>query len=169
MSGVRRISTPCRSRASSAPSQYREVAVVVERSQPLDGVGGQRVVVSPRDLEQGRGADRPFEVDVKLDLWIRHSVARRVSAACQRRSSTTDSQIESSKSAKSGRTSSASETGSTVGSRIAAQSKTTYPIRRLLRSCAEVRTPSRTSPITKIGSWNTRPVAKIISATNERK
>jgi hypothetical protein len=45
-----------------------EVAVVVEQRQPLDGVRGEGVIVSPRDLEQRLGPHGPLEVDVELDF-----------------------------------------------------------------------------------------------------
>jgi hypothetical protein len=104
--------------------EVREVAVVVEQRQPLRGVRGERVVVSPRDLEQRLGPHGPLEMDVELDFRGGHSVARRLPAA-QRRSMKTESQIEPSKRTQSGMTSNASETGSTVGRRIAPPSSST--------------------------------------------
>ena len=82
---------------------------------------------------------------------------------------TTAIQIDSSKSTRSGTVSSTSETGSTVGRRIANASIATYPIRRLLRSRSAVSTPSRTRPRTKIGISNAIPNASRVMATKERK
>jgi hypothetical protein len=73
-----------------------EVAEPVQRLQLLDGFAGEGVVVAPGDLEQRRRAHGRLEVDVELDLRVRHSI---VVASClgrQRFSSRTDSQIVSS-------------------------------------------------------------------------
>ena len=56
--------------------EVREVAEVVELGEPLLGLGRERVVVAPRDLEQRRRPHRPLEVDVQLDLRIAHSRQR---------------------------------------------------------------------------------------------
>jgi hypothetical protein len=52
-----------------------EVTEVVQLREPLHGLGGQRVVVPAGDLEQRRRPHRPLEVDVELDLRVRHSVS----------------------------------------------------------------------------------------------
>ncbi len=103
-----------------------EVAVLVERGEPLDCVGRKRVVVAARDLEQRLRPDRGLQMDVELDLWVRHlAPASSVSARRRRRSISTESQIESSNRTSSGTASNTSETGSTVGSRIAITIMTT--------------------------------------------
>ena len=63
-------------------------------------------------------------------------------------------------------TSKASETGSTVGSRIATKTTITTPMRQFRRSCALVTMPSRTSASTKIGISKTRPMPSIATRTN---
>jgi hypothetical protein len=50
-----------------------EVAEVVQLRQAFLGVGRERIVVPAGDLEQRRRPHRPLEVDVELDLGIRHS------------------------------------------------------------------------------------------------
>ena len=91
-------------------------------------------------------------------------------ARSQRRSISTESQIEASKRTSSGTTSSTSETGSTVGSRIANDEH-----RRRSRSAGSaaavgrLSAPSRTSPRMKIGIWKAIPNANSVSVTNERK
>ena len=86
----------------------------------------------------------------------------------QRFSIRTESQIEVSKRISNGITSNASETGSTVGSRTANASMSGYPIRRLRRSFAELRTRIRTSARMKIGISNAIPLASKTSAVNDR-
>src|SRR4029453_18218652 len=154
-------------REDPALDEGREGPVLIELCGAADGVGRKRVVVTPRDLEQRVRPHGPLQVDVELDFRQGYS-GPSVPAAAHRFSSATDSQIESSNRIQSGATSKASETGSTVGSRIAAPSRMTYASFRLRRNWAVVNTPMRTSATTKIGSWNTRPVAKIISPANER-
>ena len=48
------------------------------------------------------------------------------------------------------------------------ESIATIPIRRLRRSLICVRKRSRTSARMKIGIWKARPVASIVSVTNEK-
>ena len=83
---------------------------------------------------------------------------------CQRLSMKTETQIDISKRRTSGTTSKASETGSTVGSRIANTSSTTNAIRRFRRSWSLVKTRSRTSASTKIGIRNASPPARSVIA-----
>ena len=69
-----------------------EVAELVELREPLDGVRRQRVVVAARDLEQRLRPDGALQVDVELDLRVRHSVTS--GGPCQRFSKNNASQIE---------------------------------------------------------------------------
>ena len=74
--------------------EVREVPELVELSESLHCVGGERVVVPPRDLEQRLRPHRPLEVDVQLDLRVRHEGSTAASSrAAQRRSISTASQI----------------------------------------------------------------------------
>ena len=68
----------------------------------------------------------------------------------------------------SGTTSSASDTGSTVGSRTAKTSIDAKPIRRLRRSLSALRMRRRTSARMKIGIWKASPLASSVSVTNEK-
>ena len=74
--------------------EVREVAKLVEPGEALDCVGRQRVVVPPRDLEQRVRPHGPLEVDVELDLRVRHEGSTAAtSRSAQRRSMSTASQI----------------------------------------------------------------------------
>src|SRR5262249_45924906 len=123
-----------------------EVAVLVERGEPFDRVRGQLVVVAARDLEEGRRPDRPLEVDVELDLRVRHSVngsPGSTPCAAQRFSKKTAAQIEPSNKRSTGIAWSVIETKSTPGSRTTMMMQTPTPIRRLLRRFAAETIPSR--------------------------
>ena len=78
------------------------------------------------------------------------------------------SQIEASNSRSSGIVSSASDTGSTVGSRIANTTMISTPMRRLLRSFSELSAPIRTRARMKMGISKAIPVANMHKVTNEK-
>jgi len=71
-----------------------EVAEVVEPREALDRFGRKRVVVPARDLEQGLGPHRSFEMDVQLDLREPLYDGSGAVAGRTRRSTSTESQIE---------------------------------------------------------------------------
>ena len=69
---------------------------LVELGESFDGVRGKRVVVTARDLEQRRRPHSALEVDVELELRVRHEACVVASSRPERRSTSTESQIESS-------------------------------------------------------------------------
>src|SRR5262249_52893630 len=86
----------------------------------------------------------------------------------ERRSSSTESQIEPSKRMMSGMNSKNRVTGSTPGSATATQAVMKYPRRRFLRSESVFRIPSRVRPTTKSGSSKTIAIANSTRTQNPR-
>src|SRR3954470_7757080 len=151
-----------------------EIAVLVELGEALHGVCRERVLVAPRDLEEGLRPHGPFEMDVQLDLGITQLSPVPVSGspgstpcAAQRFSKKTAAQIDPSKSKSTGTACRPIDTKSTPGRRTTTMMQMPTPIRRLLRSRAAETIPSRTRPRMKIGSSKRIPQARIVTIANE--
>src|SRR5438046_10192603 len=72
-----------------------EVPEVVQAREPLDAVRRQRIVVAARDLEQRLRPHGALEVDVELDLGVRHEACVVASSRPERRRNGTERQRES--------------------------------------------------------------------------
>ena len=77
----------CARRQHEDLDEVGEVAVLVERAEAFDRIGRQGVAVASCDFEQRLRTHRPLEVDVELDLRVRHSGRGAVPAFARQRGS----------------------------------------------------------------------------------